>query len=450
MTIQVYPEPSDSISAGGVISSGTYGEIGNRTNFVIAQDNSESLPPGVYEYGVSISGSATAGIYIGSVATSASTSVSGVITSTASGNFKLRVQSRWEGQNGPITSTGWVSSVDYINDYLFISGAISNPMAAQTGGIYISTNNDAFTLVQVPATLAYNVIYDGSFYIAGHRSDGIVVSTNLTTWTSRAFVAGAAAGIGRYEAGSSFFKYIFAGQIGHMIVSTNGTTWTTRDSGLGSNQMGQNLRYLNGNWFTFASTARISMSTNGGNNWNVLSTSNLPSNDFVQDIAYGNGVYTAASLFGNIVWSTDGINWTTSDVTYRTTLSVGNQLFTMIFADGYFVSAGATNQSVYTSTNGNNWQVVSASAVTTGVSAGVAAAISVPSTSVNYPTSRFYLVYGVNGNNMGPTGSWRLDGFVGATWYRRWSATLAGRAVNSASGYVAKKSDINSLTMTTT
>lgn len=450
MSINVYPEPSSSnVSEGGIVQASIYGIEGILNNYAIFE-GSTTLPSGFYSYRIN-TGTGTSAVGIGENYSNATTAGTGLIAATTSGKFKMRVPTFWEATTGPITSTGVIQTIEYANEYLFISGSRTFSGGATTGAIFISTNNTAWTEINPPATMAYNVIYDGTRYIAGHRSDGIIVSTDLVNWTTATFTSGSAAGIGRYEPTSSFFKYVFAGQT-MMIVSTNGTTWTSRASNLGANVMGLNVRYLNNNWFTFANTGKISVSTNGGNNWNVLSTSNFPSGDIITDMAYGNNKYVAVSLYGNILWSTNGFDWTTSNYSYKTNITAGNQIMSVNFTGDYFFTGPAVNEAPYISTDGANWSAIPTSAVTAGSSAVVTAALTVPSTSVNFPNQKYYLIYAITSNaNYGPVDNYRLDGFIsGAAHRRRWSKTLNGRTRTNAESYLEKVSDISSLTATTT
>lgn len=447
MTIQVYPEVPSTVGDGGVTVSGAYGSDATTDNYNTYEG--KNLPAGFYTYQSTITGGATGALGIGENYTSSITSQAGLVVATTPGKFKIRVQSFWEAQNGPLTSTGSLQSVDYHNEYLFLTGSRGFSAAATTSAVFITTNNSAWTEVNLAAaSVAYNVLYDGSFYIVGHRSDGIMVSTDLVNWTTRTFVAGAAAGMGRYESGSSFFKYVFGGQNGNMIVSTNGTTWTTRNSG--HSDMPYNVRYLNGLWFAVSSSSRISVSTNGGNNWNVLSTANFISNDTITDVAYGNGRYVAVSLFGRINVSTDGFNWTSSENPGNNSFVGGNQYLSASYADPYFFVGGGGSNGPIISTNGTNWTGITSS-VTAGASAAVMVALSIPTTSVNFPNSKYYYAFCIgDGSNQGPSNNTRIDGYVSLNANRRrWSKTISGRNRSSAQGYVNKIADYGTITITT-
>ena len=64
-------------------------------------------------------------------------------------------------------------------------------------------------------------------------------------------------------------------------------------------------------------------------------------------ITYGNGKYIAMGAYGSIAYSTDGINWTTKTVGSKTwrKLTYSNREFTAI-GDGGFITS---------SIDGNNW-----------------------------------------------------------------------------------------------
>ena len=470
MTIQVYPEPTAGGTdvAAGLIPANTYGDVvnsspnqgNNVTNTVIAELSGVNLPAGVYDFGTFNTSSATGSLNIGTAGTGSVTSQTGVFVSTAGGTFKVKVQSKWDGiSNGPLTATGRLSSVDYANGYLIVSGA-KFVSTAEVPYIWISTEGESFTEVEVMTglggnNLIYNVLYDGTYYIGGHSADGFVISTNLTTWTTRSGIAANKPSIGRYEPDSSYYKYVFAGETTYVHVSTNGTTWTSKTHGIGNAP--QNIRFLNNNWFAFGSSAKISLSTDGANTWNLLSPNPLDGTDTIQDMAYGNGAYVAVSIFGNIIASTDGINWSSAhnsnNTTWRTSINAGNQLGSIIFTDGYFMTAGNANiQGLGKSATGFYFDSISTSAVTAGVSAGVVTSVSVPN-SAGYPNNqgKFWHLYGrYNNANYGEASNWRINGSLVWRSAARYSATMSGRAVGTFGGNIVKKADLSTLTYTTT
>ncbi|HEV2437810.1 MAG TPA: immunoglobulin domain-containing protein [Verrucomicrobiae bacterium] len=107
----------------------------------------------------------------------------------------------------------------------------------------------------------------------------------------------------------------------------------------------QSLSFANGQFFAGSSSL---LSSGDGITWSG-------SNIFygAASVAYGNGVYAGTDPPYGAVCSTDGVNWTNSNV--NLSFSVGH----LVFANGVFVAAGYTynnpGSEIFTSVDGINW-----------------------------------------------------------------------------------------------
>ena len=73
--------------------------------------------------------------------------------------------------------------------------------------------------------------------------------------------------------------------------------------------------------------------------------------NYLNGIAYGNGLFVAVGIYGTIITSPDGITWT------QRTSGTSNHLQGVVYGDGLFVAVGSEypNESILTSTDGITW-----------------------------------------------------------------------------------------------
>lgn len=84
-----------------------------------------------------------------------------------------------------------------------------------------------------------------------------------------------------------------------------------------------------------------------GSAWTLHTTSSFPNNNFVQGVAYGNGLFVAIGSDGKAASSTDGVNWT------QRTTGFTDQLWSVAYGNGLWIIGGVAG--IATSTDGINW-----------------------------------------------------------------------------------------------
>lgn len=147
-------------------------------------------------------------------------------------------------------------------------------------------------------------------------------------------------------------RYVFAGSGASysLLTSTDGSNWTITNTTVGLPF--EAATYGNGKFVLVTSDGEI-VTTSDGVNYSLVQ---FPSTELFS-VAYGNGRFVAVggsvSAGSTIYTSTDGLNWTST----RSGSAVWNSA---IFTRGGFYVAGRGNSTLLTSTNGTSWTVVQA------------------------------------------------------------------------------------------
>ena len=122
----------------------------------------------------------------------------------------------------------------------------------------------------------------------------------------------------------------------------------------------QSIRYLNGKfiivggyrWFIGQTPGSGYIATSSdGLRWNIFSP--LDHFDILSDSAYGNGRYVVTGDDGGVFVSNDGINWTAHRIENTT-----HDLETVAFGAGRFVALSRYRNTIYTSLDGERWEVL--------------------------------------------------------------------------------------------
>lgn len=233
--------------------------------------------------------------------------------------------------------------------------------AGDYNGIYTSTNGTSWTLINMTEDI-YDIDYDTvtGKWIAVSSYNYVFSSLNGTTWAAPIEVDNPAYdhfsvthdGLGRWTMLSSEYPSDAV-----IYTSTNGTSWTSPQT-ITNAQLFDATHDGIGRWIAVGDPGKIYTSTNGTAWSQVLSD---PSPIF-NDVAYdGTGRWIAAASFnitmdypgpmpfsGAIYTSTDGLTWTS---TYTTAASA---LYGAVYGGGRWTVVG-TNGKIYTSTNGTSW-----------------------------------------------------------------------------------------------
>jgi len=256
----------------------------------------------------------------------------------------------------------------------------SNP-----NSVFISNNGISWTEVTLPSSTTFtDITYGGGLFVVVGYSGTVVTSPDGTSWTLE--TSGTTNTLWQVIYGAGPGVYVIVGASGTVLTSPNGHAWTVQASGISQTLMtvgyGNNLFVTSGSnsssdaghiwtsptgitwteqtspayeWFYDALYAgsnyflvggKIITSTNG-TDWSIVHGG---TGWDIWGVAYGNGVYAAGTLTGDIIISSDGIRWTQPtypdvttivDIAYCPT----NQRFVGAVSDGtllYSDDSGAT------------------------------------------------------------------------------------------------------------
>ncbi|MCP5045780.1 MAG: hypothetical protein GY940_01310 [bacterium] len=237
------------------------------------------------------------------------------------------------------------------------------------------------------------VCYGGGQFVAVGDAGLIRTSSNGSSWTNRS--SGTTRNIYAITYGGG--QYVAVGYHGIILTSSNGSSWTERNPYTANGLSFTSVAYNGTNLYV---AAGVSDPKNGINSRLVTSPDGITwterssgtSAEF-RGMCYGNGKFVAAGSSGNIMYSSDGINWTVNGVT-------GVNNYSAIYAGGQFM-LGGQNGRLYTSTNGTSW--TKRSTGTTNYFMGLT------HNGSNYAGS---------GNSDGYTCSMALISATGASWVR--------------------------------
>jgi hypothetical protein len=231
------------------------------------------------------------------------------------------------------------ATVVEVNDYT--DGTFGVDLSA---GLTITTNSaNSFTVnFTSPVALASSAY---KFTIQSSKNETLGVQwTPFTIQNYSGNITSGAFGNGRY---------VFAGSGGadSLLTSTDGTNWIVTNVTIGLPF--EAVTYGNGKFVLVTSDGEI-VTTSDGVNYSIVQ---FPTTELFS-VAYGNGKFVAVGgsvTSGSTIYtSSDGVNWTST----RSGSAVWNSA---IFTRGSFYIAGRRNSTLLTSTNGTSWTVVQAS-----------------------------------------------------------------------------------------
>jgi hypothetical protein len=234
--------------------------------------------------------------------------------------------------------------------------------ACVNGNLAIACDDDNFyssltggpggwvTKGNVGAAVVSSVVFGGGQYVAvGFHN--IWTSPDLNTWTARnpsLPIFGPNGQFYNARYGGGYYTALLSNGNSTYAYSTDGISWSLPAS---APPTIYGMEYVNGLWWVLAQ--------DGGGHpilWNgatPVSTSlvfQFPASSNVPfHLAFGNGIYVAACNFGFIATSTDGINWTMTQIG----TSVNRQSH-IAFGNGYFVMF-TSDLSIWVSLDGINW-----------------------------------------------------------------------------------------------
>lgn len=193
----------------------------------------------------------------------------------------------------------------------------------------------------------YNLVYDGSKYIALSTNGYISTSTDGETWTTatqNATLTGSTYG-GWYTLAYGGSKFVTLSDSEYVSTSTNGTTWTTPsyNSTISTQDNYKCLVYGNNKFVAISDGGFVTTSTNG-TTWTTATSTGL--HDFYA-LTYDGSKFIALNTSGYICTSTDGTTWTSTQISSLNRYSWYNLIY-----DGNKLTALTDNGYISTSTDG--------------------------------------------------------------------------------------------------
>ena len=311
---------------------------------------------------------------------SSTTTVKYTLTTDAT-TVGMVIQSNWQAQNVMVDmfslSTAkmmfWKifdTNVQMVGTYSTLTGL--NPIAISTSGNSWTKSWMGFSSTQ--AHFIYTGYYKNGEYFAWGTFNGanaIVSSTDLVNWATRSTEANPGQwGNAFYDTTLNRFYATGNAYSRHVKTSTNGINWSTAGALNTTTGVAYGVKRVNNFLIAFgweqasATTAKplIEVSTNG-TNWTLAetinsvplwSTNNTPS---IWDVEFGNGYYVAPVDQGQIIVSTNAINWTTTNFNTRNPGGSATYLNAVMFDGTYYIVTGdiTINSGVMWSTDARNW-----------------------------------------------------------------------------------------------
>jgi CSLREA domain-containing protein len=240
------------------------------------------------------------------------------------------------------------------NDYVDTAGPITIPAGQTSATVAVTLNGDTtpepdenfFVNLSSPVNASAGDM-QGVGTIRNDENNPPPASL-ATSWT---LAQEGIAGINAAATNGSL--YVVAGNSGDIWTSTNTISWTKRTNPDTTSRAIVGLTFGGGQFVAVgqsptADGGTLILTSPDGVTWTQRSTAPLTRN--LRGVAFGGGVYVAASNNGRVLTSPDGITWTERNT--------GNlqRLNGVAFGGGLFVAVG-DNRTVITSSDGINWTV---------------------------------------------------------------------------------------------
>jgi photosystem II stability/assembly factor-like uncharacterized protein len=184
-----------------------------------------------------------------------------------------------------------------------------------------------------------------NLFVAVGASGTVITSPDVVTWTVQ--TSGISQTLTTVGYGNDLFVTsggASSSNAGHIWTSTNGIAWTEQTSP--AYELFRDVLYAGSNYFLIG--GKIITSANG-TAWSIVHGA---TGWDIWGVAYGNGVYAAGTLTGDIIISSDGIRWT--QPTYPDVTTIMDMAYCPI--NQRFVG-GISDGLIYSANNGVTWSL---------------------------------------------------------------------------------------------
>lgn len=253
----------------------------------------------------------------------------------------------WTARSSVLSQT--LNAIIFANSlFILVGGDGSTVVAVSTAPDATTTWTSRTALFQ--ATACTGIAYLNSLWLAWSNAGALLsTSTDGLTWTPRTTPMSSGTNAVAFGAG----LFVIVGGAGRVSTSPTGVTWTSRTSTTSNSLL--SITYAASLFVAaFAQTANtfsMAQTSPDGITWTLTPTGFGTS--LLQSATFGAGVYVIAG-FGNGFYSSDGVNWTQTDLKIGGSgLNSGNPT-TVFFANGVFICAAGNGQ-VSSSTDGITW-----------------------------------------------------------------------------------------------
>jgi hypothetical protein len=288
------------------------------------------------------------------------------------GNGKF-IASTYSGTTAAYSTDGitWTEATNLISEFTgvtirpwFVNGEFFAGSSTAANSLMVKSS-DGINWTVITQTAMTNSIYafaygDGK-YVAVGRAGTAAFSPDGTNWTAvsnTVTIFTTSAAINSVVYGGT--KFVAVGQLGKSAYSIDGETWTDTSATttgteaiFGNSGNGSGIKmvaYGNGK-FVAVGQAKAAIS-NDGIDWVAVDLSGIlgaaGSGSWLNGIIFADGRFVAGGGNGQLIYSTDGLNWTKSTGT-ESIVGIGNYINCIAFGAGRFVAGhGGSNSIMYT------------------------------------------------------------------------------------------------------
>jgi hypothetical protein len=179
-----------------------------------------------------------------------------------------------------------------------------------SGLAYYSTDGITWTLTSFPSRDIQRLLYLNNFFIANTYNPTVHYSTDGITWNTATMPSGLLFGPG-YLTEIAYGNGVYIGvggqnPVNYALYSTDVATWTKTT--LPTSQQWSTVAYGNGLFVVTARNTSTYITSSNGSTWTIRT---LPSSPDLLRSIYINNNFILINNNGDLLYSTDGINWTT-------------------------------------------------------------------------------------------------------------------------------------------